>query len=44
VALGNLVGNFLGGYLSDRLPAPQALLAFSLVAAGTMSRMRRAVR
>jgi len=37
VALGNLVGNLLGGYLSDRLPAPQALLAFSLVAAGAMA-------
>ena len=37
VALGNLVGNFLGGYLSDRLPVPQALLAFSLVAAGVMA-------
>jgi DHA1 family inner membrane transport protein len=37
VALGNLVGNFVGGYLSDRLPAPQALLAFSLVAAGAMA-------
>ena len=37
VALGNLFGNFLGGYLSDRLPAPQALLAFSLVAAGVMA-------
>lgn len=37
VALGNLVGNVLGGYLSDRLPFPQALLAFSLVAAGVMA-------
>jgi predicted MFS family arabinose efflux permease len=37
VAAGNLLGNLLGGYLTDRLPAPQALLAFSLVAAGAMA-------
>jgi DHA1 family inner membrane transport protein len=37
VALGNLVGNLVGGYLSDRLPAPQAVAAFSLAAAGAMA-------
>ncbi|MDQ6671890.1 MAG: MFS transporter [Chloroflexota bacterium] len=37
VALGNLFGNLLGGHLSDRLRAPQAVLAFSLVAAGAMA-------
>jgi predicted MFS family arabinose efflux permease len=29
VAVGNLVGNLLGGHLSDRLPAPQAVLAIT---------------
>jgi predicted MFS family arabinose efflux permease len=37
VAVGNLVGNLLGAHLSDRLPAPQVLLAFSLIAAGAMA-------
>jgi DHA1 family inner membrane transport protein len=37
VAVGNLVGNLLGAHLSDRLPAPQVLLAFSLIAAGVMA-------
>jgi MFS transporter, DHA1 family, inner membrane transport protein len=37
VAVGNLVGNLLGGHLSDRLPAPQAMLAVSLVGAGALA-------
>ncbi|MCA1646301.1 MAG: MFS transporter [Chloroflexi bacterium] len=37
VAIGNLVGNLLGGRLSDRLPAPQLMLAFSLIAAGALA-------
>ena len=37
VATGNLLGNLIGGQLSDRLRAPQLLLAFSLCAAGTLA-------
>lgn len=37
VATGNLVGNIVGGQLSDRLPAPQLLLSLSLVGAGAMA-------
>jgi predicted MFS family arabinose efflux permease len=37
VAVGNLLGNLLGGQLSDRVPAPQVLLAFSLIAAGALA-------
>ncbi|MGI9147400.1 MAG: MFS transporter [Chloroflexota bacterium] len=37
VALGNLFGNVVGSHLSDRLPAPQALLGLSLVLAGVMA-------
>jgi len=37
VALGNLFGNVLGAHLTDRVPVPQAVLAFSLVAAGLMA-------
>jgi predicted MFS family arabinose efflux permease len=37
VAAGNLVGNFIGGQLSDRLPAPHLLLALSLIAAGALA-------
>ncbi len=37
VATGNLLGNLIGGQLSDRLRAPQLLLAFSLCAAGALA-------
>jgi predicted MFS family arabinose efflux permease len=37
VATGNLLGNILGGQLSDRLRAPQLLLAFALVGAGALA-------
>ncbi|HEX8969048.1 MAG TPA: MFS transporter, partial [Chloroflexota bacterium] len=37
IASGNLLGNILGGQLSDRLPAPQMLLAFSLIGAGSLA-------
>jgi MFS transporter, DHA1 family, inner membrane transport protein len=37
VAAGNLLGNLIGGHLSDRLRAPQALLAFSLLVAGALA-------
>ena len=37
VAVGNLLGNVLGAQLSDRLPAPQAVLAASLIGAGTLA-------
>jgi len=37
VAAGNLLGNVIGGHLSDRLRVPQALLAFSLFAAGALA-------
>jgi predicted MFS family arabinose efflux permease len=37
VAMGNLLGNLVGGQLSDRLRVPQALLAFSLFAAGALA-------
>lgn len=37
VALGSLFGNVLGGQLSDRLPAPQLLLALSLFGAGVLA-------
>jgi MFS transporter, DHA1 family, inner membrane transport protein len=37
VACGNLLGNVLGGQLSDRLPAPHPLLALSLVGAGALA-------
>ena len=37
VAVGNLLGNVIGGQLSDRLRAPQLLVAFSLSAAGALA-------
>jgi MFS transporter, DHA1 family, inner membrane transport protein len=37
VASGNLLGNILGGQLSDRLPNPRLLLAVSLAGAGAMA-------
>ena len=37
IAVGNLIGNLLGGYLSDRLAAPQLLLAASLLGAGALA-------
>ena len=37
VAIGNLLGNVIGGQLSDRVSAPQAVLAFSLVGAGALA-------
>jgi DHA1 family inner membrane transport protein len=37
VALGNLVGNMLGGWLSDRLPRRYVLAAASLVATGILA-------
>lgn len=37
IAIGNLLGNLLGGQLSDRVPAPQLLLATSLLLAGAVS-------
>jgi predicted MFS family arabinose efflux permease len=37
VAVGNLLGNLIGGQLSDRLPAPHMLLAVSLIAAGALA-------
>jgi MFS transporter, DHA1 family, inner membrane transport protein len=37
VAVGNMAGNLTGGHLSDRLPAPQLVLASSLVGAGALA-------
>jgi predicted MFS family arabinose efflux permease len=37
VALGNLLGNVVGAQLSDRLPAPQLVLAVSLIGAGILA-------
>ena len=37
IAAGNLLGNLLGGQLSDRVRAPQLVLAASLVMAGAVS-------
>src|SRR5919199_303383 len=37
VAVGNLLGNLVGGQLSDRVRAPQLLVAFSLSAAGALA-------
>jgi DHA1 family inner membrane transport protein len=37
VAIGNLLGNVIGGQLSDRLPSPQLTLAASLVGAGALA-------
>jgi predicted MFS family arabinose efflux permease len=37
VAVGNLLGNLLGGQLSDRVPAPQLVLAASLIGAGGLA-------
>jgi predicted MFS family arabinose efflux permease len=37
VATGNLVGNLVGGQLSDRLPAPQMVAGFSLAVAGALA-------
>jgi MFS transporter, DHA1 family, inner membrane transport protein len=37
VATGNLLGNIVGGQLSDRLHAPQLLLAFALIGAGALA-------
>jgi predicted MFS family arabinose efflux permease len=37
VALGNLVGNVVGGYLSDRVRMPQAVIVASLVATALLA-------
>ena len=37
VALGNVVGNVLGGQLTDRLPTPQLVVATSMALAGARS-------
>jgi DHA1 family inner membrane transport protein len=37
VAVGNLIGNVLGGQLTDRLPAPQLVMAGSLALAGVLA-------
>jgi DHA1 family inner membrane transport protein len=37
IAIGNLLGNILGGQLSDRVPAPHVVLAISLIGAGALA-------